>query len=70
MWLELEKRSWQQLDLAKFLGEPLAKVHTWLYGDSIPVLHSAFNIQKKLGIDPALFAKDPARPFQPPAAAA
>lgn len=70
MWLELDKRSWQQSDLSAFLEEPLAKVHTWLYGDAIPVLKSALNIQKKLGIDPLLFAKDPVRPFQPPAVAA
>jgi ribosome-binding protein aMBF1 (putative translation factor) len=70
MWLELDKRSWQQSDLAAFLEEPLAKVHTWLYGDAIPVLRAALNIQKKLGLDPVLFSREPLRPFQPPAAAA
>lgn len=70
MWIELEKRSWQQSDLALFLEEPLAKVHTWLYGDAIPVLRSALNIQNKLNIDPSLFYKEPNRKFQPPAAAA
>jgi ribosome-binding protein aMBF1 (putative translation factor) len=70
LWVTLDKKSWQQLDLANFLGEPLAKVHTWLYGDAVPVLQAALNIEKKLGIEPSLFARKPYRPFQPPAAAA
>jgi ribosome-binding protein aMBF1 (putative translation factor) len=63
----LEARGWSQSDLSRELGVAPAIVSRWATADRVPALANALELQKLLGIDPALW-QDEVPPDAEPAA--
>ncbi len=73
-WRRLKELSWSTTDLRTRMtgreGEPLAVgvVDRVLYGDAVPSLGTALQLQRLLGVPPEAWEKGPTRRFVLPAA--
>ncbi|HET9934055.1 MAG TPA: helix-turn-helix transcriptional regulator [Polyangiaceae bacterium] len=70
LWEEMTQRSWDQSQLAEYLGTSSGTVNRWLYGERRATGDWPFVIQDKLGIDARLWGVNAKKPFEPPAARA
>lgn len=68
LWAALIKRKWNQQEATAELELSAGVLSRLLYGDRKPGRTTSETLRKKLGIDPPLWDRAPAKPFAPPAA--
>ena len=52
----------------RLIGVSSGRLTSWLYGDQLPSLRKAIDMEDMLGIEPRLWLETPVRRFTPPAA--
>jgi transcriptional regulator with XRE-family HTH domain len=68
LWLALRKRNWSQTEATQQLKLSVGMLSRFLYGDRKPGRQTSEILRIKLGIEPPLWDRAPAKPFSPPAA--